>query len=547
MSLDRSRAAPALLTLGWAAGALACSRLDAAAALVPALGSLRGPLGAALVLLALAVAARQLWGPAGAFPDREVPAAWAFAVPAFVFLAIGLFYTTRLRVSGDEPHYLLMAQSLWREGDLDLRDNLERGDFREYTPGPVVPHFAAPRRDGRPFPAHSAGLPALLAPLYAVGGRPAVVVGLALVGAGVTVLVHGQARRIVPGTGAATAAWAAAAGPPLLFYAFHVYTEVPSAAALAGALLLVERARFPASPDRGMARGAAWPAAGAGLLAGALPWLHLKMAPACLVLALVAGVRLRGAPLLTFAAAGLIPLAGLAVFQHSVFGSASPLSAYGGFPRDASGDPLRAGAGLLLDRSFGLLPHAPVFLLAAPGALYLARRRLTAALPAMAVGAAVLAPVLVWRMWWGGQCPPGRFLVPLVPLLGVGVGGCVERGSGLARWLWPLAGLGCGLALFMAARPAELMLLNRGARPTRVWAALEGQHPVARYLPSLVSADAAEVKVALVWGAALSLLLALDATARSRAAVDRLFRGLGLPLAMLLAVSLAVDYWARAG
>jgi hypothetical protein len=271
------------------------------------------------------------------------------------------------------------------------------------------------------------------------------------------------------------------------------------------------------------------------------------MAPACLVLALVAGVSLRGVPLLAFAAAGLVPLAGLAAFQHSVFGSASLLSAYGGFPRDASGDPLRAGAGLLLDRSFGLLPHAPVFLLAAPGALHLVRRRLVAASPLLAVGAAVLAPLLVWRMWWGGQCPPARFLVPLVPLLGVAVGACVARGSGLARWLWPLAGLGLGLALFMVSRPGELMLLNRGSRPTRVWDALGGQYPVGRYLPSLVSAEAAEVKVALVWGAALALLLALDAAAHRRAGVDRLFRGLGLPLFLLLAVSLGVDYWARAG
>jgi hypothetical protein len=547
MSLDRSRAARALLTVGWAGGALACSRVDAVAALVPALGSLRGPLGTALGLVALAVAVRQLWGPAGELRDRDVPAAWAFALPVLAFLSVGLFYTTRLRVSGDEPHYLLMAQSLWRERDLDLRDNLDRGDFLEYTPGPVVPHYAAPRSDGRPFPAHSAGLPALLAPVYAAGGRPAVVIALALAAAGVAVLVRGQARQVMPGTGAATAAWAAAAGPPVLFYAFHVYTEVPAAAALAGALVLVERARSPASPDRGSARGAAWPAAGAGLLAGVLPWLHLKMAPACLVLALVAGVSLRGVPLLAFAAAGLVPLAGLAAFQHSVFGSASLLSAYGGFPRDASGDPLRAGAGLLLDRSFGLLPHAPVFLLAAPGALHLVRRRLVVASPLLAVGAAVLAPVLVWRMWWGGQCPPARFLVPLVPLLGVAVGACVARGSGLARWMWPLAGLGLGLALFMVWRPGELMLLNRGSRPTRVWDALGGQYPVGRYLPSLVSAEAAEVKVALVWGAALALLLALDAAAPRRAGVDRLFRGLGLPLFLLLAVSLGVDYWARAG
>ncbi len=61
--------------------------------------------------------------------------------------------------SGDEPHYLVMAQSLWREHDLDLRDNYAREDWREFRGGPTEPHYAAPRRDGRPFPGHSPGLP----------------------------------------------------------------------------------------------------------------------------------------------------------------------------------------------------------------------------------------------------------------------------------------------------------------------------------------------------------------------------------------------------
>src|SRR6185436_9272946 len=112
-------------------------------------------------------------------PRLLLGAAWAFLV------AIGLAYTLRLRVSGDEPHYLLMAQSLWREHDLDLRDNHSREDWREYTPGPIVPHYAAPRADGRPYPAHSPGLPLLLAPLYALGAA-----------------AHGRRRGRAPGLGA---------------------------------------------------------------------------------------------------------------------------------------------------------------------------------------------------------------------------------------------------------------------------------------------------------------------------------------------------------
>jgi hypothetical protein len=48
-----------------------------------------------------------------------------------------------------------------------------------------------------------------------------------------------------------------------------------------------------------------------------------------------------------------------------------------------------------------------------------------------------------------------------------------------------------------------------------------------------------------VWLGALGVLLALDRLARTRDRVDGLFRGLALPLLLFLAVSIAVDRWAR--
>jgi hypothetical protein len=97
----------------------------------------------------------------------------------------------------------------------------------------------------------------------------------------------------------------------------------------------------------------------------------------------------------------------------------------------------------------------------------------------------------------------------------------------------------------MSADPGALLLVNRGDRPTRVWAALSGSRDAGRYLPSVTSRDAEEMRVALLWLAALGVLLLLHALAQTRGRVDRLFRGLGLPLVLLLGVGLAVDRWAR--
>jgi hypothetical protein len=151
-------------------------------------------------------------------------------------------------------------------------------------------------------------------------------------------------------------------------------------------------------------------------------------------------------------------------------------------------------------------------------------------------------------MWWGGQCPPARFLVPLVPLLGVALAlRATGPPRGLWRWRFALAIIGFALALFAAVHPGRPLWLNRRNLPTRLWAALSGETPVDRYLPSLTFPDAAEWRVAVLWVSALALLFVLDRLARTNDVVDRLFRGLGLPLLLLLAVGALVDLWARAG
>jgi hypothetical protein len=522
---ERPRPAPPLV---WAAALLGAAHVPALCAALPVLGVLRGPLGLVLAVLAVGLAA------AAVLPPFRLPspsarlvfaACWAF------LLTVGLWYTTRLRVSGDEPHYLVMAQSLWREHDLDLRDNYERQDWREYTPGPIVPHYGAPRADGRPFPAHSPGLPLLLAPLYALGGRLLCALALTLAGAALALETWRAARRLSGDDEAALLAAALALVPPVSFYSFEVYTELPSALAVVIALRLIREGKGAAA------------ATGAALLASSLPWLHLKMIPAAAALAVVAAADLSGRARTLFVAVSAAMAALFLGYYHVIFGVASPLAIYGGLPRDASGAPWRALAGLFLDRSFGLLPYAPVFLLALAGLGTLAGRR---AWDWLLVGAAVVAPVLPWRMWWGGQCPPARFLVPAVPVLALALAARVAASrTGLARWRWPLLVLGIATTIGMAARPAALLLLNRGDRPTRFWSALSGEWPIARYLPSITSGGADEVRVAVIWMAALAALLALDRAARHDDRVDRLFRTPALPVIAFLTMGMAVDGWGR--
>jgi hypothetical protein len=81
--------------------------------------------------------------------------------------------------------------------------------------------------------------------------------------------------------------------------------------------------------------------------------------------------------------------------------------------------------GLLLDQEYGLLPYAPIFLVALTGLIILARRRralfVSIATVAGAYLASIVLPTVNTAGWTGGWSPPARFLVPVVPVVAIGI------------------------------------------------------------------------------------------------------------------------------
>jgi hypothetical protein len=471
--------------------------------------ALSGPPLAALALAGLAIVVVRL----GWTPPRILFLPLVFAV---LVVAAGRTHV-RVGPEGDEPHYLMVAESLLRDGDVSLERDYAEGRYTLFHDAPLEPHFRVRGKGGAIYSLHAIGLSVLILPAWGLAGYAGVTVLMALVAALVALEVREWVRDLTGRDGLAEAAgWVAALTPPLVHYAGLVFTEVPAALALSFGL---RRGR-----DEALGRGGAL---AVGFAAAALPWLNVRYAPlAAVVIAHVLWRNPRPRVALAALAPAVVSGTGLLVYHQVLYGFWDPSRVYGRRPELALST-LREGLpGLLLDQEFGLLVYAPVLALALPGLALLWRRdrRL-----AVTIGAAVSAVVLAagtWPMWRGGFNPPGRFLVPVAPLLVVAVAMAWDR-----RGLTASASLLLGWTLWTGLAGAwEPRLVHRDRDGTApLFRELSGAREWTGLLPAYVLADPDRHRLAAVW--AVALLAALPWRGRPATTGRLAAAGLGFVLA----------------
>jgi hypothetical protein len=132
---------------------------------------------------------------------------------------------------GDEPHYLMVADSLLRDGDLALERDYAEGRYAAFHDAPLAPHYRVRGKGGEIYSLHAVGLSILILPAWAIAGYAGVTVFMALLA---TLLAREVREWVSDLTGnlrlAEAAGWLAALSPPLIHYAGLVFTEVPAAA-----------------------------------------------------------------------------------------------------------------------------------------------------------------------------------------------------------------------------------------------------------------------------------------------------------------------------
>ena len=390
---------------------------------------------------------------------------------------------------GDEPHYLLTAKSLIDDGDFDVRNQRAAREWEEFYPQYLDRHGKL--IDGRAHEPHGAGFPTLIAPAFALGGAKAVELFLAAIAALGGVLAYLLALRVVPDPWAIGATLAVALSPPFVAYGSAVYPELAAATALAGAALLALRLQ-----ERITRPDAAW----CFVLLGALPWLGTKFVPAGVVVGVVAGralwrARQRTLALLTSEIA-LFSVIFYVTLNEALYDGPTPYSAdvEGETATDASFpggylDRVYRLVALMIDREYGLLRWAPVFVLAGAGVWMLVRtqrERITRVLPqharaesaarlcALALGAQLLVAALLAPTMFGFWFPPRHLLAGLllaVPLVGWGLRRAPRIGGALA-----LLGVGTSVWLYADVRWGGGGLA--AGRPDAPWGPLEDAFPL---------------------------------------------------------------------
>jgi hypothetical protein len=202
--------------------------------------------------------------------------------------------------TGDEPHYLIAADSLVRDGDLDLRNNYDAQVYLDWYPAANLDRQVQTRADGAQFLIHTYGLPFLIAPAYWLGGAR----GVAYFMAGLGALLAGQLYLLCykvtrDWRASVLGSLAVALASPLVWYVYLLYPELAGALCVTVAVRALISRSDNALDRRGVPVNAGTTGWGEpvafGLALAALPWLSARFIPVMITLALLGVWRvLRG-------------------------------------------------------------------------------------------------------------------------------------------------------------------------------------------------------------------------------------------------------------
>lgn len=342
------------------------------------------------------------------------------------FLASGLVLSPH-PLTGDEPHYMLLTESILHDGDINLFNNYQEADYLKYYPGQLSSH-ALPGKKGitYQYSKHAPGLPILLLPFYFIGENVnAVILMVRLAICALTALLSLVffllVLDIVKNRCVSLLSWFVFSFcSPILFYSHLVYPEIPAA------LIMILLFRQTIYKER--ASASVFLKSGLGI--AVLPWLGVKYTALSAILflimafPLIKSIKKNGRQIILLVFFPLVS-AGLYFFYlWSLYGVFSPLSIYRGVLSAGNLNPiltmnasfseiLRTGLAFFFDQRIGIFIYAPVYMLFIAGIIFSYKRTRTIAYSLLVIFISYWFFCSLFPYWWG-YCPPGRPLLTII-------------------------------------------------------------------------------------------------------------------------------------
>lgn len=384
---------------------------------------------------------------------------------ALCILLLSGVVTTLKPLAGDEPHYLVVTNSIISDGDLDLLDDYTTEKaWEDFYNGSLSPHYA-PGLHGK-HSTRAVGLSYYLIPFYAVGKATDAIPVVTRFGMGILfALFMMQLYLIIRDLSiskgsAAIACVIAGITVPILFYSYSIFPEIPAA------LLSIVAIRLMLRWDQRTLLNPLF----AGAALAILPWLGVKYSVLAVVfgLGIVIYIITSRAPLFRsigyFALIPLISMVGLALFLWMLYGSFSPEVIYtgvgegaittGGFNMQVygknTGNPIGSFFRVLLlylfDQRDGLVFYSPFYLAGIIGILVFTKERRPFALTLISTF------VLYWiayatSAWYSGYAPSARPLLAVLWILVVGCALVFSRIKGQSVRLLIIAAVSYSIAI----------------------------------------------------------------------------------------------------
>ncbi|GEM_PF-2189747 len=390
-----------------------------------------------------------------------------FIVLILTYVAVSMPFSSKMCLTGDEPHYLVMARSLLHDGDLDLDNNYRDNSYKSFFPYDITPHYSEKSRKGHCYPRHNIGLPIIMIPFYSVGEklhmeRHFCLLLMSILMSLAACNTYGICRKFIEDKKLCFLTVVLSyLSLPLIGYSLQIYPEVPFI------LLLTFTIKAFLDSDIGIFRALA-----IGICIGFMPWLHQKFLlvalPFLLLFTFKKDIFQNQASRNMLVSSAIVCFILLSFIFNRMYGTFNILIAQYDMPFQLK-YLIQGLLGWFVDQQHGLFLYTPIYIFIIAGLVMLFRehklpdrRKLVLIVLSMCysiiyISSAANVEPEGTAGWHGGFSMFQRYSMILTPLFILSISFLISRNSISLKLMIPLFLYGIGVAFFFLTQYPRML------------------------------------------------------------------------------------------